>query len=105
MGEYLFFSLFEQTNWRINNIAKSANISNDYARAMEFGSFDGAESGKRHSVGFVRVSNIYSKLDEFILHYVTIWQSIYDTDYVWPHYVLLPVQQAIMPSPTSLVWH
>ena len=42
-------------SWKLSNIAKYANFSNNDVSEMEFGSFDGRDDGEYNGVGLVQM--------------------------------------------------
>ncbi len=52
-------------SWRINNTHKYGNFSNNDARNVKSGSFDGGEDDEHNGVGLVEISSILAAQDEF----------------------------------------
>ena len=52
---------------KINNIAKSANLSNHGDREIEFGLFDGGEGGEYNVVGHVEIYQIFATQNEYFI--------------------------------------
>ena len=43
-------------SYKISNLTRLSNFSNNVARMMEFTSIDGGDDGKHNSIGFVEIN-------------------------------------------------